>query len=97
MLIMLVMLQVRISEVYQCTAGIPESLLISQIQALSPQQAKTLLEIMTSQGQLEVQATYDAAPAAVPAVFGLKLDREVQVSMPNPSFPLRSLCIPWYK
>lgn len=65
----------------QCNVGIPESLLISQMQALNPQQAKTLLGHMTTQGQLQMQATYDsAAAAAVPAIFGFKANHEVQVS-----------------
>lgn len=61
-------------------AGIPEGLLVGQLQALSPQQAKSLLDLMTTQGQLKVQATYESSSAALPAIFGLTASSETQVS-----------------
>lgn len=51
------------------------------MQALSPQQAKDLLGLMTRQGLLQTQATYNTATAAIPAVFGSQVNSEVQVSL----------------
>ncbi len=53
-----------------CVAGIPEELLIGQIQALTPQQAKALIELMTAQGVLKQQAITKIPETAVPSIFG---------------------------
>jgi len=53
-----------------CAAGIPEELLIGQIQALTPQQAKVLIELMTAQRVLKQQAITKIPETAVPSIFG---------------------------
>jgi len=53
-----------------CIAGIPEELLIGQVQALTPQQAKALIELMTAQGVLKQQAITQIPETAVPSIFG---------------------------
>ncbi|KAL0042705.1 hypothetical protein WJX79_008218 [Trebouxia sp. C0005] len=50
--------------------GIPEELLIGQIQALTPQQAKALIELMTAQGVLKQQTITKIPETAVPSIFG---------------------------
>jgi len=51
-------------------AGIPEELLIGQVQALTPQQAKALIGLMTAQGVLKQQAISKISETAVPSIFG---------------------------
>ncbi|KAA6420263.1 MAG: hypothetical protein FRX49_09747 [Trebouxia sp. A1-2] len=50
--------------------GIPEELLIGQIQALTPQQAKALIELMTAQGVLKQQTITKIPETAVPSILG---------------------------
>ena len=50
--------------------GIPEELLVSQVQAVAPQQAKQLIVLMVGQGAL-CQHTVRTVPCAVvPSIFG---------------------------
>ena len=64
------------------------------MQALSPQQAKDLLGLMTGQGLLQTQATYNTAATAIPAIFGSQVNSEVQVS-PQCLLNLRLFCQHW--
>lgn len=59
--------------------GIPEELLVSQVQAVSPQQAKQLITLMVGQGALH-QHTVTTVPCAnVPSIFGLSEPAKDQV------------------
>ncbi|KAL0040405.1 hypothetical protein WJX77_006212 [Trebouxia sp. C0004] len=59
----------RVLSVVMRNPGIPEELLIGQIQALTPQQAKALIELMTAQGVLKQQAITKIPETAVPSIF----------------------------
>ena len=61
-------------------AGIPEDLLVSQVQALTPQQAKALIEMMMAQGALQQQSVTLPSHVAVPAIFGPSEPISMQVS-----------------
>lgn len=52
---------------------------MSQVQALTPQQAKALAELMTAQGVLEREAVSSVSEAAVPSIFGPSEPTSMQV------------------
>lgn len=52
---------------------------MSQVQALTPQQAKALAELMTAQGVLEWEAVSSVSEAAVPSIFGPSEPMSMQV------------------
>ncbi|KAL0049611.1 hypothetical protein WJX82_006036 [Trebouxia sp. C0006] len=60
----------RVLSVVMRNPGIPEELLIGQLQALTPQQAKALIGLMTAQGVLKQQAISKISETAVPSIFG---------------------------
>ncbi len=53
---------------------------MSQMQALTPQQAKALIELMTAQGTLQREAVTKPLKAAVPSIFGPSEPIGMQVS-----------------
>ena len=62
-------------------AGIPEELVISQLQALSPQQAKKLVMMMVKQGTLRQQAVNRPTASFVPSIFGAVEPEKFEVSL----------------
>lgn len=74
-------------------AGIPEDLLVSQVQALSPQQAKAMLTIMLQHGILHRQAVTRPARECVPSIFGSALPEESEVSLHMPGHTFHGFCV----
>lgn len=62
-------------------AGIPEELLVSQLQAVSPQQAKQLIMLMVEQGALRQDTVTTVPCAVVPSIFGPSEPAKDEVSL----------------
>lgn len=75
--------------------GIPEDLLISQVQAVSPQQAKKLVTLMVEQGALQQQTVKTVQCTMVPAIFGLSESAQDEVSLHN--HYVQKLCLTLYR
>lgn len=61
--------------------GIPEELLVSQVQAVAPQQAKQLIMLMVGQGALRQHTVRTVPCAVVPSIFGPSEGAKEEVSL----------------